>query len=445
MDFVATFISGFKIGKDGVQIGLVTFSTDVKIEYYLNEYHDLQTLLQKTSQVGYTHPGLTLTNLGMDTVREKVFSLSQGDRPNAKNILIIITDGESNLRTLTAISAKQLHASNVTVFSVGIGNTIDVQELISIASDPENVMTVGAFSNLQGIVDHLQQKLCTDCNAALPSDIVFLVDESGSVNGNPADINNTNFEKQLDFVATVISGFKIGKDGVQIGLVTFSTDVVIEYYLNQYHDLQTLQQKTRQVGYTHPGLTFTNYGLYEVKNKLFTPSRGDRSYAANILVVLTDGESNLKTPTAISASEVHASNITVFAIGIGNKTNIGELRIIASEPEHVLTVKDFGELQGIRGELMQKICKDNGGTNGNDTDTGAQVTELVLPGWFSYLEVGIISGVAILTIGAATCCCHKFCCAGKRRENDDDEEDEKKNAWKKDFREPMKRPISISV
>ena len=89
---------------------------------------------------------------------------------------------------------------------------------------------------------------------------------------------------------------------------------------------------------------------------MFTPMRGDRPNAKNVILVLTDGESTIKMATLVAANEVHQENFTVFAIGITGAVNLKELRAIASDNKHVLTVKDFSDLNGIVGTLEKSTC-----------------------------------------------------------------------------------------
>ena len=160
----------------------------------------------------------------------------------------------------------------------------------------------------------------------------------------------------MEFIAHFISGFKMGPAGARVGLVTYSTDVVAEYYLNTYTSIRRIQIATRQVQYNHSGLTFTNLGLDFVRKTMFTPKRGDRPNAKNVILVLTDGESTIKFATLEAANKVHQENFTVFAIGITGAVNLKELRAIASDNNHVLTVKDFSDLNGIVGTLEKSTC-----------------------------------------------------------------------------------------
>jgi collagen type VI alpha len=88
------------------------------------------------------------------------FSKSAGDRNNAANIVIVMTDGKSRNSSLTKQEANRLHRAGIKVFAIGIGNKIFKDELKNIASSPENVFTVVSFSVLDTILSQLKKSTC---------------------------------------------------------------------------------------------------------------------------------------------------------------------------------------------------------------------------------------------------------------------------------------------
>lgn len=56
--------------------------------------------------------------------------------------------------------ADRIKAKGVTVYSVGIGDIIDTEELKSIASDPEKVVLAKSFEALQDVVGNIRTLIC---------------------------------------------------------------------------------------------------------------------------------------------------------------------------------------------------------------------------------------------------------------------------------------------
>ena len=64
-------------------------------------------------------------------------------RPNARKVLVVITDNDSGLKTGDIVTkARLLEERNVRVIAVAVGDTADQQELEAIASDKRDVLTV---------------------------------------------------------------------------------------------------------------------------------------------------------------------------------------------------------------------------------------------------------------------------------------------------------------
>ena len=112
--------------------------------------------------------------IGMHTSRKAVNSDSvatvsvdklKGNRPDAANILIVLTDGQSVNQDATLQEAAALHNLNFNVLAVGVGNGVDYRELSAIASSPQNVFTVSNFEALATLEDTLER---TACAATVP-------------------------------------------------------------------------------------------------------------------------------------------------------------------------------------------------------------------------------------------------------------------------------------
>ena len=156
---MADFISGFKIGTNKTQFGLVTFATNAIAEFYLNSYHDTSALQTKTMSIPYMSGG-TNTGKGLDFVREKMFNSNNGGRNDAKHIVILITDGRSNSMSETIAAAEKIHKANITLIGVGIGSGANKRELLAVIQKANNLILVDSFTLLQGTKDHRHNVTC---------------------------------------------------------------------------------------------------------------------------------------------------------------------------------------------------------------------------------------------------------------------------------------------
>ncbi|KAK3591356.1 hypothetical protein CHS0354_040317 [Potamilus streckersoni] len=186
----------------------------------------------------------------------------------------------------------------------------------------------------------------------LPADIVFLLDSSDSV-------GTTNFQKMRDFVTKFTESFPIGPNAVQIGVVTFSTTPTNVFNLNTYQNKTAMLNAINKIPYDSGG-TRTDLALQYVTRNSFTKPAGDRDKVANILIVMTDGQSSNPSLTLVETQKLHQLNVKVFAIGIGIGVNKTELGHIASDAQHVFTVDNFNSLKLLNAELRKTACDVDG-------------------------------------------------------------------------------------
>ncbi|VDI82665.1 Hypothetical predicted protein [Mytilus galloprovincialis] len=179
-------------------------------------------------------------------------------------------------------------------------------------------------------------------------DLVFLVDSSGSVGHN-------NFIKVKNFVTSSVNRFIIGNRDTLVSVVTFASTPHTEFKLNSLHDKLPLANAIHGIRYISGG-TNTGEALKFVGSHIFQPSSGDRINARNILVVITDGQSNNHVATIAQANYLRNNNILIIAVGIGSGISKSELDRMASGPSYVLHVEDFNALSHIYDSIHSIAC-----------------------------------------------------------------------------------------
>ena len=117
-----------------------------------------------------SYPGGS-TNTGKALLKAKSDVFDKSARPGIPNIAIIITDGVSGDNI--GAPAQQLRDSGCTVFSVGVGDAYDMEQLREMATDPDSQHVFKAkFESLESIVDAI---VGVACNGRL-------IDRPGEVN-----------------------------------------------------------------------------------------------------------------------------------------------------------------------------------------------------------------------------------------------------------------------
>ena len=158
-NFVADFANTFKIGQNNVQIGVVTFASEPSNEFNLNTFQTKEEVVNAIYGIGYIFGG-TRTDLALAYARENSFTTISGDRTDAINILVVLTDGYSNQPELTKEEADKLHQLDVKVFAIGIGTGVDQTELSHIATNENYVFRIENFDAFDTLQDELKKSTC---------------------------------------------------------------------------------------------------------------------------------------------------------------------------------------------------------------------------------------------------------------------------------------------
>ena len=161
-DFTKELIKGFKIGIRNTHVGVVVFSHVAKVAIRLDETFDKTTLLSKVesiSYLGYT----TATDDALRVSDSEMFSIKGGVRQNVPLVLVVLTDGNCTVcKEDVTIPARALKNKGVEIFSIAVGNKIDMKELLSIVSAPQNdhIIQVDNLDRLKSIIEQVTYNGC---------------------------------------------------------------------------------------------------------------------------------------------------------------------------------------------------------------------------------------------------------------------------------------------
>ena len=105
-----------------------------------------------------------MTNIGAAFAETMKSIFGQGgDRPNAENIIFLITDGSPNIETIVGDNAiMEAKASGTRIIVIAIGEEADSNFIFDVASQPfeENVFFAENFNDLSVLVNFLRPLFC---------------------------------------------------------------------------------------------------------------------------------------------------------------------------------------------------------------------------------------------------------------------------------------------
>lgn len=170
-EFAADVTSVFRIGPQDTQVAAIAFSGFANISFFLNNHTNRSELLEAISDIRFFDiPGRgrpsTNTADALTTLRLDVLTAEAGARQPAlaiPRVAIVVTDGQSNInRSQTIPAAEALHAAGIIVFAVGVGSSINMDELMAIGSSPNTVSLLSDFNlqEFQGLQRILSIETC---------------------------------------------------------------------------------------------------------------------------------------------------------------------------------------------------------------------------------------------------------------------------------------------
>ena len=160
-EFTANITTELIRSSPRTKFGVILFSSIAYIEFNLQAYDNLNSLLSAINQLPYNGGG-TDTAEALTLLLSTAQNGTLGLRSDSSKVAIVITDGHSNSQSATISAAAALHASNIfDVYAVGVGGA-DLTELESIASSPDFVFFASSFNStsLQQLRKKLLPQLC---------------------------------------------------------------------------------------------------------------------------------------------------------------------------------------------------------------------------------------------------------------------------------------------
>ncbi|KAK7113402.1 hypothetical protein V1264_012698 [Littorina saxatilis] len=143
-----------------VRVGVVAYSSEVNHRIRLSDYSRTADLVSAVESLKF-QPGRRDTSGGLQSMRQ-LFRETLGDRPDAPNVALLLTSGNSVLRTEEVSKEGRLaHDADINVFVVGVG-VQDEREINDIVSSPtdETKYLVDSTDDLEWMPDVVFNQMC---------------------------------------------------------------------------------------------------------------------------------------------------------------------------------------------------------------------------------------------------------------------------------------------
>jgi uncharacterized protein with von Willebrand factor type A (vWA) domain len=159
-------ISNLEIGVEKTMVGALSWSDSVDVDFHLDDHISRRELYQAVNSITYVG-NVTYTSQALSKARLEMFNSNLRPRSlKPQNVLIVITDGNSNVHPeRTAPEAVLLHQSGIYVMTVSIGTMANQTELAAIATRVSNPSYPTMFSatsqnDLDSLADRIPSAFC---------------------------------------------------------------------------------------------------------------------------------------------------------------------------------------------------------------------------------------------------------------------------------------------
>jgi len=192
----------------------------------------------------------------------------------------------------------------------------------------------------------------TPCTRAI--DLGVILDATNSV-------GRINFNISKKFVLALVNSMTISPEASHLGLIVYNIHAHITVGFNEPEKqnpavIKRILKATTKL----KGRTFTDRALRLAGSDLFTPQGGDRPNKPDILVVLTDGKTNVASePYETVLVPLQRKGVKVIAVGVGDNILKDELKRIAmGKEENVIQVSDFDSLFFELQKIINSSCQE---------------------------------------------------------------------------------------
>ncbi|XP_056389375.1 collagen alpha-3(VI) chain [Hyla sarda] len=350
-DFLVNYVERrLEIGRSRMQVGVVQYSDDVKIEFTLDEFTSKGDLINAMKKLQFS--GGEEANMGaaIEYVVEQLFSGAGGSRreEGVPQSLVVITAGPSSDDLREAANALKLNS--IITFGIGVERS-DINELQQIATDDSFVFTAPQFRGLSQLENQIvpyiagvaqrtivlqPPTIVTEVTEVNKRDIVFLIDGS-------SDLGGPNFSAIREFIVKIVNRLEIGLDLIRVGVAQYARDVKPEFQLNTFGAKKDMIAHLKKMRIINTSPLNTGAALSNIQRNFFTASAGSRvdEGIPQLLVVITGGKSSDDINQA--AQNLKRAGILTFSIGSKNAVE-SELQEIAFDDSLIFKPPEFKQV-----------------------------------------------------------------------------------------------------
>uniref|UniRef100_A0A2C9LSY6 VWFA domain-containing protein n=1 Tax=Biomphalaria glabrata TaxID=6526 RepID=A0A2C9LSY6_BIOGL len=180
--FVIDLIYSFNIGPDDVKFGAIFSSQEPVKQCDFNTYQTVSSLLKAILSIQFPSRSETNTYKALRLItQDRMFSVEAGGRVSAKDVVIVITDGNSTFPMETQNAADDLKKNGVTIYTVGVGPHVNEKLLQDVASSPGQFIKSDSFGSLDINMLKILEVACSNHSSSITVSTLLTTSELSAV------------------------------------------------------------------------------------------------------------------------------------------------------------------------------------------------------------------------------------------------------------------------
>lgn len=152
------------VNSGAVRVGAVVYGTSGFLQFTLQKYSSSRDIQNALGKMSFSYRSSKSNwNSAFTVVSKRMFTASRGDRADAQNVLMIVTDSDDNAKKRKALQQSMaLKRKGVLITAVGIGQD-RTSALNGLVTTPlsENTFYTSGYNGLQALRGGIISKLMT--------------------------------------------------------------------------------------------------------------------------------------------------------------------------------------------------------------------------------------------------------------------------------------------
>ena len=151
---------GLDLSFGRTRVGVVTFSTESRNEFFLASYQDRQSILNRMRFEHYG--GRTNIYSALQRVADEQLTINNGYRIRANHVVVLVSDGEHNEQSPLTLDAAERVKEKALLYTVAIGQSPNFGDLNAMSSNPDSqyVIRLQTLADVETAADMLLDFIC---------------------------------------------------------------------------------------------------------------------------------------------------------------------------------------------------------------------------------------------------------------------------------------------